>query len=144
MEQTVSSDFGQKEKNHKKIIEEYFALVSQQKFNEGLKFFAQNCKTHNPYISGNMEILTNAMARASKEMTGQSSSSNVEFAVENILADGDFAAAYTQLLNNKSKPAEGGLRQIHLFRFNGDDKIVEYWDITQQVTPDMPNAAGAF
>jgi predicted SnoaL-like aldol condensation-catalyzing enzyme len=25
-----------------------------------------------------------------------------------------------------------------------DDKIVEYWDITQQVLPDMPNAAGAF
>jgi len=35
------------------------------------------------------------------------------------------------------------LRQVHLFRFEGD-KIVEYWDITQQVLLDMPNASGAF
>jgi len=40
-------------------------------------------------------------------------------------------------------PNNGGLRQVHLFRFS-DDKIVEYWDITQQVLENAPNAAGAF
>ncbi len=63
--------------------------------------------------------------------------------VKHVLVDGDFVAAHTELLNSKSKPSEGGLRQVHLFRFE-DDKIVEYWDITQQVLPTMPNAAGAF
>jgi predicted SnoaL-like aldol condensation-catalyzing enzyme len=52
-------------------------------------------------------------------------------------------AAYTQLLSNESKPSEGGLRQIHLFRFESD-KIVEYWNGTQQLTPNMPNVSGAF
>jgi predicted SnoaL-like aldol condensation-catalyzing enzyme len=52
-------------------------------------------------------------------------------------------AAYTELLNNKSTPAEGGLRQVHLFRFS-DDKIMEYWDVSQYVAPNMPNVAGAF
>jgi predicted SnoaL-like aldol condensation-catalyzing enzyme len=60
-----------------------------------------------------------------------------------VLADGDFVAVHTELLSNKSKPSEGGLRQMHLFRFEGE-KIVEYWDITQQIMPSMPNAGGAF
>jgi len=60
-----------------------------------------------------------------------------------VLVDGDMAAAYTVLLNSKSNPGQGGLRQVHLFRFEGD-KIAEYWDITQQIMPSMPNAGGAF
>jgi predicted SnoaL-like aldol condensation-catalyzing enzyme len=66
-----------------------------------------------------------------------------EFSVKHLLADRDLVAAHTQLLSNKSKPNEGGSRQIHLFRFDGD-KIAEYWDVTHQVTPIMPNASEAF
>jgi predicted SnoaL-like aldol condensation-catalyzing enzyme len=65
------------------------------------------------------------------------------FFVKNVLVDGDIVAAHTEFLNSKSKPSDGGLRQVHLFRFKGD-KIVEYWDITQTILPSMPNAAGAF
>jgi predicted SnoaL-like aldol condensation-catalyzing enzyme len=92
-------------------------------------------------MSGSIEALTEAMIAASKNLSAQSS--EMEFKVRQLLADGDFVAAYINVLNNKSKPAEGGLRQIHLFRFE-DDKIVEYWDITQQIMPNMPNAIGAF
>ena len=100
-----------------------------------------DCITHNPFISGSIEGLVDAMIAASEDIGVQ----NMEpgFAVKHVLADGDFVAVHTELLNSKSKPGEGGLRQVHLFRFKGD-KIVEYWDITQQVSPDMPNAAGAF
>ncbi len=68
---------------------------------------------------------------------------NAEFKVRQILADGDFVAVYTNMLNNKSKPSEGGLRQIHLFRFK-DGKIVGYWDVTQMIMLNMSNASGAF
>jgi len=127
--------------DRKSIILEYFKLIGSGKFKEGLRFFAIDCKTHNPFIFGSIENLTDAMIAASKGM--KSNSSDTEFAVKNILADGDFVAAHTEFRNSKSKPGEGGLRQVHLFRFRGD-KIVEYWDITQQITPNMPNAAGAF
>jgi predicted SnoaL-like aldol condensation-catalyzing enzyme len=58
--------------------------------------------------------------------------------MRNVLADGDVVAVQTQL--SSSNPSNGGLRQVHLFRFSGD-KIVEYWDITQQVLENAPNAA---
>jgi predicted SnoaL-like aldol condensation-catalyzing enzyme len=127
--------------DHKNIILEYFKLVGSGKFKEGLPFFAPDCKTHNPFISGSIENLTDAMIAASKDMNKDSIDS--EFAVKNILSDGDLVAAHTEFLNSKSKPSKGGLRQVHLFRFKGD-KIVEYWDITQQIMPNMPNASGAF
>jgi predicted SnoaL-like aldol condensation-catalyzing enzyme len=131
----------QKEADRKNIVIEYFKLVGSGKFKEGLRFFAPDCKTHNPYISGGMDALTDAMMTANKGMTEQLS--EPEFAVKHVLVDGDLVAVHTQLLNSKSKPSEGGLRQVHLFRFEGD-KIVEYWDITQQVLASMPNASGAF
>ena len=66
------------------------------------------------------------------------------FAVKRVLADGDMVTVHTELLNSKSKPSKGGLRQVHLFRFNKGNKIVEYWDVTQVIQSDMPNAANAF
>jgi predicted SnoaL-like aldol condensation-catalyzing enzyme len=76
---------------------------------------------------------------ASKGMPTQ----NIELSVKNMLSGDDTVAAHIELLFNKSNPSEGGLRQVHIFRFEAD-KIAEYWDITQMITKDMPNAAGAF
>ena len=131
----------QKEIDQKKIALEYFKLVSMGKFKEGLRFFASDCKTHNPFVSGSIEDLTEAMIEASKDLGDQTT--EPDFTVKNVLADGELVAVHTELLNAKSKPSEGGLRQVHLFRFEGD-KIVEYWDITQQILSDMPNASEAF
>ena len=131
----------QKEIEHKNVALEYFKLISAGKFREGLRFFTPDCKTHNPFISGSIETLVDAMIAASKDMGTKSKEPS--FAVKNILADGDLVAVHTELLNSKSNPSQGGLRQVHLFRFEGN-KIVEYWDITQQVLADMPNPIGAF
>ena len=129
----------QKTLNQTSIVVEYLNLVVEGKFKEGLRFFAPDCRTHNPFIKGNMETLVDAQISASSDMTNL----NVEFSIRQIIGNGNSVAAHTELLFNKSNPNEGGLRQVHLFLFK-DDKIVEYWDITQTVTKDMPNAAGAF
>jgi len=68
-----------------------------------------------------MAELTDAMGVASKDSSMQSP--NAEFKVQQIIADGDFVAAYTNMLSNKSKLDEGGLRQIHLFRFKSDKPL---------------------
>jgi predicted SnoaL-like aldol condensation-catalyzing enzyme len=141
MKQSTSDLLKQKEIEYKNIAKEYFKLISAGEYKEGLRFFASDCKTHNPFVAGSIETLTDAMIAASKDIGAQSKEPS--FAVRNVLADGDLVAVHTELLNSKSKPGEGGLRQVHLFRFKGD-KIVEYWDVTQQILPNMPNARGAF
>lgn len=142
MQEEKGSDLkSESETEYKNMAIEYFKLVAARKFKEGLRFFTLDCTTHNPYVAGSMESLTDAMIMASKDMSSRFPES--ELTVKNVLVDGEFVAVHTELLNSKSKPSEGGLRQVHIFHFNGG-KIVEYWDITQQVLPEMPNAIGAF
>jgi len=123
------------------IVRDYFDLIMAGKFRDGLKFFAPDCVTHNPYVAGSVEKLTDAMIAAAGDMAGQAPKAS--FKVSHVLVDGDLVAAHTELINDPSDPGQGGLRQVHLFRFL-DDKIVEYWDVTQQILPSLPNAAGAF
>ena len=125
----------------KRIVRQFFRLVAQGRQKEGLRFFAPNCRQHNPYVRGGMDVLFDSMAAV---QSGGPKYPEPFFAVKSILADGDMVGAYTVFLGNRSKPGEGGLRQVHLFRFGKGNKIVEYWDITQTVEQGMPSAANAF
>lgn len=129
------------QKRRKEIAGEYLRLVSQGRPEDGLRFFSSRCKQHNPFTHGGMKELTEAQLAAAKGLGGDFPEPS--FTVKSILSDGEMVAVHTELLGNRSKPADGGLRQVHLFRFDGE-KIVEYWDVTQRVTKDMPNAGGAF
>ncbi len=128
------------QEQNRKVVNDFFDLVSQGRQKESLAAFAPDCRQHNPYITGGMEALFDGMAAAQKEMGDYPDPS---FVVRSVLVDGDLVAAHTELLRNKSRPGDGGLRQVHLFRFKGD-RIVEYWDVTQMIMPEMPNAANAF
>jgi predicted SnoaL-like aldol condensation-catalyzing enzyme len=81
------------------------------------------------------------MIAVQKEWASDDSESNFGLKIRHVLAKGDLVAVHTDV--SSSKAGEGGLRQIHLFRFSGD-MIVEYWDVTQQVPENSPNADGAF
>ena len=127
-------------RDQKKIVRAFFKLVAQGKQKDSLSLFAADCKQHNPYVRGGMDALFDSMA----EVQRQSKYLDAHLAVKSILADGDMVAVHTEFLGSGSKPEEGGLRKVHLFRFGKDNKIAEYWDITQQIMPNMPNAANAF
>jgi len=125
----------------KETVADLFRLIGEGRPKDGLKYFTAGCVQHNPYVKGGMGVLFDSMVAAMKNMRRQFT--DPELKVRYTLADGDIVAAYTQLLASKSDPSKGGLRQVHLFRFSGE-KIAEYWDITQSITPDMGNAGGAF
>ncbi len=125
---------------HKLIVKEFFATLGTP--SEALKFFAPDARQHNPFVKGGMDALMESITSVQQSTTPQFD--DMDFAIKHVLADGNTVAVHTELLNSKSRPDEGGLRQVHLFRFGPKNKIVEYWDITQQVTKDHPNPANAF
>jgi len=84
---TVSSN----EQNNKKNIKEYFELIRQQKFREGLKFFAPDCKTHNPFVAGNMKNIFNAMIAANKDYGPKYP--EAQFSLKLLLADENFCGS---------------------------------------------------
>ncbi len=129
---------------HKEAAVKFLSLIAAGKPKDGLVFFAPGCITHNPYTPGDMEALTDAMIAVQKQGSGgivKGSTADFALAIKQVLAEGNIVAVHTTL--SGSNPNAGGLRQIHLFRFEGD-KVVEYWDITQLVPENAPNAAGAF
>jgi predicted SnoaL-like aldol condensation-catalyzing enzyme len=131
-------------KVRKDIALEFLSLVGSGRPKDGLFFFDPDCKTHNPYMLGGMNELTDAMIAVQKQAAGgiiKGSTADFKLIIRQVIADGDIVAVHTQI--SSSKPSEGGLRQVHLFRFIGE-KIVEYWDITQMVPENAPNADGAF
>lgn len=131
-------------KTHKKIAVEFLSLIGSGKPKDGLRFFAPDCKTHNPYVLGGMNELVDAMIAVQKQGSQgilKGSTADFKLSIKQVLAEGNLVAVHTQI--SSSKPSEGGLRQVHLFRFMGD-KIVEYWDISQMVSENAPNGAGAF
>ena len=129
-------------RERKDIVADIFRLIAQGRPKDGLKYFSEGCIQHNPYVRGGMAALFDAMVAAQKDMGRDYSDS--ELKVRQIIEDGDFVAVYTQLLAEKADPAKGGLRQVHVFRFGSEGKIVEYWDVTQAIQRDMPNPANAF
>jgi predicted SnoaL-like aldol condensation-catalyzing enzyme len=131
-------------KTRKDVAVGFLNLIALGKPKDGLRFFAPECKTHNPYTDGGMKELIDAMIAVQKQGSkGIIAGSTADFrlVIRHVLAEGDLVAVHTQV--SGSNPSAGGLRQVHLFRFRGD-KIVEYWDITQMVPENAPNAAGAF
>ena len=131
-------------KARKIIAVEFLNLIAAGKPKDGLLFFDPDCKTHNPYVGGGMNELIDAMIAMQKQGSEgilKGSKADFKLTISQVLADGDMVAVRTQIAG--SKPSDGGLRQVHLFRFIGD-KIVEYWDITQMVPENAPNAEGAF
>ena len=128
-------------KDRREMAVQFLNLIGEGRPKEGLSNFAAGCRTHNPYISGGMEQLTDAMVAVQKESDPKESGSDFGLKIRHVLSDGDLVAVHTDL--SGSRPSEGGLRQVHLFRFEGD-KVVEYWDVTQQIPENCPNPEGAF
>jgi predicted SnoaL-like aldol condensation-catalyzing enzyme len=127
--------------DRKEVVSDIFRLIREGRPKDGLKYFAADCVQHNPYVKGGMDALFDSMVEAMKDVPKEYP--DPELKVIHLLVDGDFAAAYTQLLSSRKDPSKGGLRQVHLFRFRGD-KVAEYWDVTQVITLQMGNAGGAF
>jgi predicted SnoaL-like aldol condensation-catalyzing enzyme len=128
----------------KEIAVEFFNFISSGKPMDGLQFFASDCKTHNPYTVGGIKELIDAMIAVQKQGPQgimQGSMADFKLIIRQVLAEGDLVVVHTQV--SSSNPSAGGLRQVHIFRFN-EDKIVEYWDFTQMIPENAPNAFGAF
>jgi predicted SnoaL-like aldol condensation-catalyzing enzyme len=121
--------------DRKRMVRQFFNLIAQGRQKDGLRYFSPNCRQHNPYVQSGMEALFDAMTATQQESM---KFSDLDF-VKCVIADGDLVVVHTELLNSKSDPGEGGLRQAHPFWFGNDNKIIEYWDLSQQVqSGEMP------
>lgn len=96
------------------------------------KYVATDFIHHNQYFKGDRASLMEAMIEASK------SSPNESYEVQQAAEEGDRVFVHSHV-----KKKDMDITVVHIFRFQ-DGKIVELWDLGQEVMKDSPNENGAF
>lgn len=97
-------------------------------------FLGEGFKHHNPYFEGSAEALEAGM----QENADQNPEKSLD--VKQALAEGDLVAVFSEVHH---KRGDRGAAVMHIFRFE-DGRIVELWDVGQEVLEDSPNQYGMF
>lgn len=99
------------------------------------KFIAPNFIHHNQYFKGDRQSLMSAMEEAARK------SPNKSIDVKQIFEDGDRVITYSHVVRRNSE--EPAFAVVHIFKFE-NNRIVELWDLGQQIIKDSPNENGMF
>ena len=89
---------------------------------------------HNAWFAGDRESLLLAMEQSA------AAEPNKSFEVKQAIADEDRVAVLSQLTRADSRTEYA---VVHIARIEAG-RIVELWDLAQEVPPDSPNANGMF
>ena len=121
--------------SHKDAATSFLHLVSTGRVGEAFdSYTAPGFRHHNVYFPGDAASLAAAMednARGNPEKRYE--------AVQTI-EEGDRVVVFGRV---QHKPGAPEYALVHIFRFE-DDRIVELWDIGQEVPKDSPNRNGAW
>jgi predicted SnoaL-like aldol condensation-catalyzing enzyme len=98
------------------------------------EFVGPGFKHHNPYFEGSAETLMVAMEENARD------NPNKTLDVKRAIAEGDLVAVHSHV---RLKPDDRGGAVVHLFRFE-EGRIVELWDLGQEVPEQSPNQYGMF
>jgi len=99
------------------------------------KYIAPNFIHHNQYFKGDRYSLLVAIEEASRK------SPNKAVEVKHCYEDGN--TVITHSLVTRQDPEEEDIAVVHIFRFE-NERIVELWDLGQQIAKDSPNEYGMF
>lgn len=113
----------------------FLQLIVAGKIDEAYDTYTSTeLRHHNPYFPGDAASLKQAM----KENDDTSPNKTLE--VKQTIEEGNMVMTFSLI---KQNPEDLGGAAVHIFRFQ-EGKIVEMWDVGQQVPEDSPNENGMF
>jgi predicted SnoaL-like aldol condensation-catalyzing enzyme len=117
------------------IAAEFLAMAASGKVRQAYeRHVADSFIHHNAYFPGDRESLLVAMEQSAE------SEPNKSFTVKQVIDSGDRVAVFSHV---QRAQANQEYAVVHILRFEGS-KIVEMWDIGQEIPKDSPNALGMF
>jgi predicted SnoaL-like aldol condensation-catalyzing enzyme len=99
------------------------------------KFIAPDFVHHHQYFKGDRQALLIAMEEASKTHPNKS------IDIEHLYEDGNVVIAHS--LVTPQDPKARGIAVVHILRFESG-RVVELWDLSQEIMKDSPNENGMF
>lgn len=119
---------------HKDAVLALLNLVVAGKIREGYtEYIHQNFRHHNAYYKGDRESLMTGMEENHIKFPAK------KFDVKRIIEEGDTVITHSSI----SLAGMNEISVVHIFRF-ADEKIIEMWDVGQEIPNDSPNENGVF
>ena len=120
---------------HAGIATEFLQLCARGDVREAYdRYVSADFVHHNAWFPGDRESLLQAMEDSA------AAEPNKSFEVKQVIDGGDRVAVLSHL---KRANVDSEYAVVHIARF-ADGKIVELWDLGQEIPKDSPNALGMF
>ncbi|MNM50156.1 SnoaL-like domain protein [compost metagenome] len=117
------------------IATTFLTMTASGSVREAYALYVADAFTHhNAYFPGDRESLLVAMEQSA------ASEPNKSLTVKQVIESGDRVAVLSHL---RRAQVDQEYAVVHILRFEGS-KIVEMWDVAQEVPKDSPNALGMF
>lgn len=121
--------------SNKEAALSFLRLVTSGEIDEAYeKYVSQNFHHHNPYFHKDANSLKEGMKENEVKFP------NKKFEVKHVLEKEDLVVVHSHV---KLVSGESEFATVHICRFEGD-KIIELWDISQQIPKDSPNENSMF
>jgi predicted SnoaL-like aldol condensation-catalyzing enzyme len=130
----VAADAAQLEANKKNVVEFYEKAINQKDFEAASKYLGSRYTQHNPTAPDGPEGLKGFLAFL-KSKFPQSHSD-----IKRVFADGDYVILHVHAMR---EPGTRGRAIVDIFKLE-NGKIVEHWDVAQDVPEKAANANGMF
>ena len=130
----LAADSAQLEANKKNVVEFYEKAINQKDFEAASKYLGSRYTQHNPTAPDGPEGLKGFLAFL-KSKFPQSHSD-----IKRVFADGDYVILHVHAVR---EPGTRGRAIVDIFKLE-NGKIVEHWDVAQDVPEKAANGNGMF
>jgi len=122
-----AADQRQMDENKKAVIEFYDAAINQKNFDAAAKFLGPRYTQHNPRAADGPEGLKAFLAFLREKVPDYHSD------IKRVFTDGDYVILH---VHNIPAPGNRGNAIVDIFKLESG-KIVEHWDVRQEI-PEQP------
>ena len=122
------------EANKKMVLAFYEAGLNAKDFEAASKYFGSKYIQHNPGAPDGIEGFKTFVAFLKDKFPNSHSD------IKKVFADGDFVILHVHAVR---EPGTRGRAIVDIFRLE-DGKIVEHWDVAQDIPEKMPHTNGMF
>jgi predicted SnoaL-like aldol condensation-catalyzing enzyme len=129
-----AADTAQMQANKKAVVEFYEKAINQKDFEAAAAYLGPRYIQHNPTAADGAEGLKRFISFLRDKVP------NYHSDIKRVFADGDYVILH---VHNKREPDARGTAIVDIFRLE-NGRIVEHWDVRQDIPEQTANPNGMF